>query len=269
MAFVLEHIPQLAVCISLAYGLFAMITHLRDFIQLDIITIESTVFFISVLGAYFWGKQAAFREKQDERDEYVRRSYDWAKQSYQSSDFVQASIAAAQAIGGSRGLDKEFDSSAEYHVLALSLDQLHSDYATEAHDASARYARDRNPDKAAYLLNSVRAFGKKKNWEFAISRAQTGLYLIEQQPSVRFDAIQPDLDYATEFRIAKILATMEGTRGSKAFEVCKQDAIWIVQNSKCDENIRFAQAYLSIASNFKDISAKIMEDYFREGANQN
>ena len=72
-----------------------------------------------------------------------------------------------------------------------------------------------------------------------------------------------------ELRMLKLLASVVSGKGTKAFDSCRDDAAWIIANSKDQEKISYAKKYLAAKGEINSFADIIMGDYLREGRDNN
>jgi hypothetical protein len=226
--------------------------------------------------AFWWGVvMAVIGYRKSEKDKaktlnaYAENRNEAAKNAYERNDYVAAAVESAKAVGATDGIHGEYDCSDEYHLLATSLDALKHPDATEYFDFAAGCARESNTQKVGYYFDSAISHLKKNNWDFVLSRAGSGLYYIDRNPNLRFQANRLPSDLGAELRMLRLLASVAGGKGTKAFDACRDDAAWIIANSKDQEKISYAKKYLAANGEINRFADKVMSDYLREGRDNN
>lgn len=266
-SFVRKRFWLLLAIFSVVYFFFAIKTHAGISVDKpETYGLGIAVFFVFGITMYFVGHRNAHMEMLDEHNQHAQRCYGLGKIAFESKDYVAAIAKSAEAVGATSGLQEVIDCSRERHLLGASLGSLKHALAAEAHDYAAWYASDDNPDKTLYHFHASVSHFNDKNWEFAALRAQSGLYFIAKHPEARYNPTRSDYDFGTEFRMVKILSSMMVASGSKAFESCREDASWIVANSKDKEKVRYAEQYLAAPAALNTVTDKVAKNYFREGA---
>lgn len=267
LEYVKEHAFVLIACSAFIYFFFALETHHSPYFKkAELYELGTKVLVVFGIALYFLGHKKAKESMITERNARAQCCYGWAKSAFEVKDYVEAIAKSAEAVGATSGLHQIIDCSSEHHLLAVALGSMKHDSATQEHEYSAWYAADDNPSKTLYYFHASVSHLNKKNYEFAVMRAESGLYFIEKHPPARFNE---NYDFGTEFRMIKLLSSFMGTPGTKAFESYKEDAEWIVKNSKDTVKARFAKNYLSMPGKINDVANNIMKDYLREGADQN
>ncbi len=252
------------ITIVISFFVFLRISPREHFDKFEFFTNVIGISFLTGIAFYFLGRKIMKENIISERSKRAQTIYNDAKTSFENGDYVRAVEKAAIVIG----IEDDFlDNSDAYHVLALAQNKLgHVDSVNNHIMAAWNALRFNNPDAALYYFNAAIDFIKQENFELAYDCAQRGLTSIEKNPSGRHYKNQ---DFEVELRTIKLISSFAKFPGTKAFEVCKGDAEWLVNNSTDPGKTKFAKSFLAAKGSIAETADKIVANYLKEIADRN
>src|SRR3989338_1321016 len=253
-----------AVMVIMLFFVFLNISPRGCFDKFEFATNAIAISLLMGLIFYFLGRKKMKENIISERSKRAQAIYNDAKTSFENGDYIRAIEKAAMVVGIE---DDLLDNSDAYHILALAQNKLGHADSVNNHIMSAWNALKCNdPNAALYYFNAAIDFIKQENFELAYDCAQRGLFSIKKNPSGRYCKNQ---DFEAEFRTIKLICSFAQFPGTKAFEICKDDAEWLLKNSNDSEKIKFAKSFLSAKGAIAETASKIVADCLKEIADQN